>query len=82
MLNEDKETADTEVEIPNLCEKDQITDETMQTEMAKTLESALTLADGTSTSLDAQWVEKKDDNGTVTARYLEAALPADAATSF
>lgn len=82
LLNEDKETADTEVEIPNLCEKDQITDETVQTEMAKTLESALTLADGTNAALDAAWVEEKDDNGAVTARYLEASLPAGAAAAF
>lgn len=82
LLNEDKETADTEVEIPNLCEKDRITDETVQKDMAKTLESALTLSDGTNASLDAQWVEKKDDNGAVTVRYLEASLPAGAATTF
>lgn len=82
LLNEDKETADTEVETPNLCEKDRITDETVQKDMAKTLESALTLSDGTNASLDAQWVEKKDDNGAVTARYLEASLPAGAATAF
>ena len=82
LLNEDKETADTEVEIPNLCEKDQITDETVQTDMSKTLESALTLSDGTNADLDAAWVEKKDDNGAVTARYLEATLPAGASTSF
>lgn len=82
LLNEDKETADTEVETPNLCEKDRITDETVQKDMAKTLESALTLSDGTNASLDAQWVEKKDDNGAVTARYLEASLPAGAAAAF
>lgn len=82
LLNEDKETADTEVETPNLCEKDRITDETVQTEMAETLKSALTLADGTNTSLDAEWVEKKDDSGNVTARYMEAALPAGASADF
>ena len=82
LLNEDKETADTEVETPNLCEKDRITDETVQKDMAKTLESALTLSDGTNASLDAQWVEKKDDNGNVTAKYLEAALPAGASADF
>ena len=82
LLNEDKETADTEVETPNLCEKDRITDETVQKDMAKTLKSALTLSDGTNADLDAAWVEKKDDNGAVTARYLEASLPAGAATAF
>lgn len=82
LLNEDKETADTEVEIPNLCEKDQITDETVQTEMSETLKSALTLPDGTSAALDAQWVEKKDDSGAVTARYLEASLPAGTSAAF
>lgn len=82
LLNEDKETADTEVETPNLCEKDRITDETVQKDMAKTLESALTLSDGTNASLDAQWVEKKDDNGAVTARYLETSLPAGASAAF
>lgn len=82
LLNEDKETADTEVEIPNLCDKDQITDETVQTEMAETLKSALTLESGTNSALDAQWIEKKDDSGNVTAKYLEAALPAGAATAF
>lgn len=82
LLNEDKETADTEVEIPNLCDKDQITDETVQTEMAETLKSALTLEDGTNSALDAQWIEKKDDSGNVTAKYLEAALPAGTAAAF
>lgn len=82
LLNEDKETADTEVEIPNLCDKDQITDETVQTEMAETLKSALTLESGTNSALDAQWIEKKDDSGNVTAKYLEAALPAGAAAAF
>lgn len=82
LLNEDKETADTEVEIPNLCDKDQITDETVQTEMAETLKSALTLESGTNSALDAQWIEKKDDRGNVTARYLEAALPAGASAAF
>ena len=82
LLNRDKETADTEVEVPNLCEKDQITDETIQTDMAKTLKDALTLADGTNSSLDAHWAEKKDDSGNVTARYMEAALPAGASADF
>lgn len=82
LLNEDKETADTEVEIPNLCDKDQITDETVQTEMAETLKSALTLESGTNSALDAQWIEKKDDSGNVTAKYLEAALPAGTAAAF
>ncbi len=82
LLNEDKETADTEVEIPNLCDKDQITDETVQTEMAETLKSALTLESGTNSALDAQWIEKKGDSGNVTARYLEAALPAGASAAF
>lgn len=82
LLNRDKETADTEVEVPNLCEKDQITDETIQTDMAKTLKDALTLADGTNSSLDAHWAEKKDDSGNVTARYMEAALPAGASAAF
>ena len=54
LLNEDKETADTDVQIPNLCEKDQITDETIQKELDETLKSALTLADGTNVSLDAE----------------------------
>lgn len=82
LLNRDKETADTEVEVPNLCEKDQITDETVQTEMAETLKSALTLESGTNSALDAQWIEKKDDSGNVTAKYLEAALPAGTAAAF
>lgn len=82
LLNEDKETADTEVEIPNLCDKDQITDEMVQTEMAETLKSALTLESGTNSALDAQWIEKKDDSGNVTAKYLEAALPAGTAAAF
>mgnify|MGYP003265509922 CR=1 FL=1 len=82
LLNEDKETADTEVEIPNLCDKDQITDETVQTEMAETLKSALTLESGTNSALDAQWIEKKDDSGNVTAKYLETALPAGTAAAF
>ena len=82
LLNEDKETADTDVEIPNLCEKDQITDETVQTELDETLKSALTLESGTNSALDAQWIEKKDDSGNVTAKYLEAALPAGTAAAF
>ena len=82
LLNEDKETADTEVETPNLCKAEQITDASLQTELGETLKSALTLADGTNTALDAQWVEQTDDSGNVTARYLEAALPAGASAAF
>lgn len=82
LLNEDKATADTEVETPNLCKAEQITDASLQTELGETLKSALTLADGTNTALDAQWVEQTDDSGNVTARYLEAALPAGASAAF
>lgn len=56
--------------------------ETEALDLNDTMKDALTLADGTNTALDAQWVEKTDDGGNVTARYLEATLPAGAAADF
>ena len=56
--------------------------ETEALDLNEAMKDALTLADGTNTALDAQWVEKTDDGGNVTARYLEAALPAGAAADF
>lgn len=53
--------------------------ETEALDLEEATKDALTLADGTKTALDAQWVEKTDDGGNVTARYLEATLPAGAA---
>lgn len=75
LLNEDGETADTEVETPDLCED-------TPNEMEETLKNALTLADGTSSSLEAEWINETDNSGAVTERYLEAAVPAGAAASF
>lgn len=82
LLNEDGQTADTQVEVPNLCEEGEITDTTIQTAMEETLKEALTLADGTVRALEGQWKEETDDSGAVTARYLEAALPAGAFAAF
>ena len=56
--------------------------ETEALDLNDAMKDALTLADGTNTALDAQWVEKTDDGGNVTARYLEAALPAGAVADF
>lgn len=56
--------------------------ETEALDLNDAMKDALTLADGTNTALDAQWVEKTDDGGNVTARYLEATLPAGAAADF
>lgn len=75
LLNEDGETADTEVETPDLCED-------TPSEMEETLKNALTLADGTSSSLEVEWINETDNSGAVTERYLEAAVPAGAAASF
>ena len=51
--------------------------ETEALDLNDAMKDAITLADGTTAALDAQWVEQTDDGGNVTARYLEAALPAD-----
>ena len=75
LLNEAGETADTEVETPDLCED-------TPSEMEETLKNALTLADGTSSSLEVEWINETDNSGAVTERYLEAAVPAGAAASF
>ena len=56
--------------------------ETEALDLNDAMKDALTLADGTNTALDAQWVEQTDDSGNVTARYLEAALPAGASAAF
>ncbi len=56
--------------------------ETEALDLDAAMKDALTLADGTNTALDAQWVEQTDDSGNVTARYLEAALPAGASAAF
>lgn len=56
--------------------------ETEALDLNDAMKDALTLADGTNTALDAQWVEKTDDGGNVTARYLEATLPAGASAAF
>lgn len=56
--------------------------ETEALDLDAAMKDALTLADGTNTALDAQWVEQTDDGGNVTVRYLEAVLPAGAAANF
>ena len=91
LTNEDGTAPDMEIAVPNLC-KDE---ENVQSEVeksgdvsvnastiAETMKGVLILADGSTADLTAEWKETRDDNDTVTERFLEAALPAGASTQF
>lgn len=82
LLEKDGETADTETEVINLRESDEVSEDDGESTLEDTLKEALTLSDGTAGALDAKWVTETDENGSATERYLTAQLPAGAAVSF
>ena len=57
---------------------DQLTDKNTQKTINETLKDSVTLKDGTKISPKAEWKNDKDDNGTVTSKYLQITMPADA----
>lgn len=85
LQEEDGTNPDTDVEVINLYDDEgdftgaaDIEEATLK----ETLKEALTLSDGSAAALDAEWKQTKDSSGTVTERFLEAALPAGASASF
>lgn len=82
LLEKDGETADTETEVINLRESNEVSEDDGESTLEDTLKEALTLSDGTAGALDAKWVTETDENGNTTERYLTAQLPAGAAVSF
>ena len=51
-------------------------------DLQKSLKNAVTLSDGSQTSLNAEWKINRDDNGKVRSKYLQAAMPAESSLDF
>lgn len=77
LKNEDGSAA-TDIDAVNLLTSDQLTDKNTQKTINETLKDSVTLNDGTKASPKAEWKNDKDDNGTVTSKYLQITMPADA----
>lgn len=77
LKNEDGSAA-TDIDAVNLLTSDQLTDENTQKTIDETLKDSVTLNNGTKASPTAEWKNDKDDNGTVTSKYLQITMPADA----
>ena len=77
LKNEDGSAA-TDVDAVNLLTSDQLTDKNTQKTIDETLKDSVTLNNGTKASPTAEWKNDKDDNGTVTSKYLQITMPADA----
>lgn len=77
LKNEDGSAA-TDIDAVNLMTSDQLTDKNTQKTINETLKDSVTLKDGTKISPKAEWKNDKDDNGTVTSKYLQITMPADA----
>ena len=77
LKNEDGSAA-TDIDAVNLLTSDQLTDKNTQKTIDETLKDSVTLNDGTKASPKAEWKNDKDDNGTVTSKYLQITMPADA----
>lgn len=77
LKNEDGSAA-TDIDAVNLLTSDQLTDKNTQKTIDETLKDSVTLKDGTKASPKAEWKNDKDDNGTVTSKYLQITMPADA----
>ena len=85
LQTEDGTSPDTDVEVINLySDEGEFTgaSDIEESTLKDTLKEALTLSDGNAAALEAEWKQTKDRSGTVTERFLEAALPAGAAASF
>lgn len=75
--NEDGSAA-TDIDAVNLLTSDQLTDKNTQETIDETLKDSVTLNNGTKASPTAEWKNEKDDNGTVTSKYLQITMPTDA----
>lgn len=82
-LKNNDDTAALDVAVPNLYSAaEEITDAETQKTMEETLAQAVCYADGTTGALNAVWMQDTDSEGNVTARYLQATVPAGAAVNF
>lgn len=77
LKNEDGSAA-TDIDAVNLLTSDQLTDKNTQKTIDETLKDSVTLNNGTKVSPKAEWKNEKDDNGTVTSKYLQITMPTDA----
>lgn len=77
LKNEDGSVA-TDIDAVNLLTSDQLTDKNTQKTIDETLKDSVTLNNGTKVSPKAEWKNDKDDNGTVTSKYLQITMPTDA----
>lgn len=77
LKNEDGSAA-TDIDAVNLLTSDQLTDKNTQKTIDETLKDSVTLNNGTKASPTAEWKNDKDDNGTVTSKYLQITMLADA----
>ena len=68
----------TDIDAVNLLTSDQLTDKNTQKTIDETLKDSVTLNNGTKVSPKAEWKNDKDDNGTVTSKYLQITMPTDA----
>ena len=76
LKNEDGSAA-TDIDAVNLLTSDQLTDKNTQETIDETLKDSVTLNNGTKASPTAEWKNDKDDNGTVTSKYLQITMPTD-----
>ena len=76
LKNEDGSAA-TDIDAVNLLTSDQLTDKNTQKTIDETLKDSVTLNNGTKASPTAEWKNDKDDNGTVTSKYLQITMPID-----
>lgn len=76
LKNEDGSAA-TDIDAVNLLTSDQLTDKNTQKTIDETLKDSVTLNNGTKASPTAEWKNEKDDNGTVTSKYLQITMPTD-----
>lgn len=51
-------------------------------DLQRSLKNAVTLSDGSQTSLNAEWKINRDDNGKARSKYLQAAMPAESSLDF
>lgn len=77
LKNEDGSAA-TDIDAVNLLTSDQLTDKNTQKTIDETLKDSVALNNGTKVSPTAEWKNDKDDKGTVTSKYLQITMPADA----
>ena len=77
LKNEDGSAA-TDIDAVNLLTSNQLTDKNTQKTIDETLKDSVTLNNGTKANPTAEWKNDKDDNGTVTSKYLQITMPADA----